>query len=709
VRLGMVSTYPPRRCGSAAYTRELGHALAPEFDVVVCAIDRHDLTYPSEVSAVVREDERDDYRRAARVLAEHAVDAVLVHHDEANVYEADLARELGRLGLPYAVALHRIPDLADPSFAAVVSRAERALVFTETAADTVRRQTGRAVDVVPFAVPSVLWHSRRTSGRRGMRERAAIRPRAALTYVLNDSHAGAPGHGPLLACVGSLGRGRELETTLAAMPAVMAARPGARLLIAGRAQLDGKAYRAQIATMLAERGLLDVVDVVDLYLNPVELATLFARTDIVIAPALSADRSWSATMTAAVTAGCPVVARKHPYAEELLATGAGVIIEPGEPGLVAEAVLGLLDAPERLAAARGAALARGRRLTWSAVANRYATILRGVASVAVEPSAPPARLDSVRLPSAGQTEHWARLAVVGAGLARIPCRQSGARLPLSWLDRSVTSLAAAAADTGSAAAVGWALWGLGAIAGRSAVPLTHEAEAGLPQQLRERARALREMVATLPTSSGLGTAAYAVLGLASDPADPAAATALHRAAVRLDEAWTRAAWRGPAWPWFGDRLGDDGGPRLPQAMIVAGRRLGDEGMLHRGLVSLDWYARRAGLASGSMRLPAAVAEYAADAGALVEALVEAYVAVGAAHYARLAANAFSWFHGGNRYATHVYDAALGSATAVLRSVDAGRRDSDGTLAYLGAFVRLAGAGLLRPQEADFPRRDLAAA
>jgi hypothetical protein len=69
--------------------------------------------------------------------------------------------------------------------------------------------------------------------------------------------------------------------------------------------------------------------------------------------------------------------------------------------------------------------------------------------------------------------------------------------------------------------------------------------------------------------------------------------------------------------------------------------------------------------------------------------------------------AFAWFHGGNRYATAVYDSHLGLATPVLRA-DPGpidRAATDGTLAYLGALVRLIGAGLVRP--AVVPRQELA--
>lgn len=672
MRLGMVSAYPPRRCATATFAADLGRALAPEFDPVVCALDRYTLTYPREVAAVIREDEQDDFVRAARVLAEHAVDVVLLHFDGPGPYLPGLAGELRRLNLPYVVAVHRVPG-TDRTAAAVAAGAERVLVFTDAERDRARAQLGvdaDAVDVVPLPVPTVIWHSRRASGRRGMRERAATRPRPAVTDLLTGL-----GEGPVLA---TFGPGRDLESALAALPAIRQAHPGARLVVVG-----------------ADAAAGDAVVPLDLQLTSVEMSALLARTDVVVAPALPEDRSWSATLTAAVAAGCAVVARRHRYAEELLASGAGVIVEARDPAALADAVTRCL-APEALPHMRAAALSRGRRLTWPAVTNRYARILRAAAArqtVWVAPSTSELRLDRVEVPGPHDTERWARLAVAGAALAAWS-RSTGpiprGRRIVSYVDRAATALAAAAGVPGHGDAAGWALWGLGSVASEPAMAPT----------VRRRARELRDMVAALTLNPPGGRAcvvdACAVLGLAAEP-DLAGvcAEALRRCAARLDQAW-----RGPVWPWFGDRLGDDGGARLPQALIVAGRRLGDDGMVRRGLTSLEWYARRCGLTTGGgvLRLPTAGVERAADAGALVEALVDAYAADRSAHIARLARTAFAWFHGGNRWARPVFDPELGVAGSAL--VADGTPSGDGTLEYLAALLRLIGAGLVRPVGAD---------
>jgi hypothetical protein len=74
--------------------------------------------------------------------------------------------------------------------------------------------------------------------------------------------------------------------------------------------------------------------------------------------------------------------------------------------------------------------------------------------------------------------------------------------------------------------------------------------------------------------------------------------------------------------------------------------------------------------------------------------------------------AFAWFHGGNRYGTAVYDPDLGVAAPVLAAGEGGPMTAggaDGTLAYLGALLRLTGAGLLELPSLEPTRHHLAAA
>jgi hypothetical protein len=142
MRLGVVSAYRPRPDAPAGPSADLVRGLGRRADVVVCAIDRLGLTYPDEVVTLIAEDDPADHRRAARILAEQAVDAVLVCYGEAigrgGPGLVELTDELRDRAIPYLVAVN---DLVDPPalLAELTTHAARTLVFTEEARDRALR------------------------------------------------------------------------------------------------------------------------------------------------------------------------------------------------------------------------------------------------------------------------------------------------------------------------------------------------------------------------------------------------------------------------------------------------------------------------------------------------------------------------------------------------------------------------------------------
>ncbi|MBX6722474.1 MAG: glycosyltransferase, partial [Dactylosporangium sp.] len=171
LRLTVVSTYPPRRCGLASYTTDLRDALAvaaPGWRVEVCAVDRDGLAYGPQVPVVIRQDDPEDYRRAADAIADRGCDLVLIQHEYGifggpdGVYVTNLAARLRERGVPYAVTLHTVLAEPSPGQAGVLrdlcGQAAGVTVFTDTARRLVagRFADPRSVAVVPHGAPEVL-------------------------------------------------------------------------------------------------------------------------------------------------------------------------------------------------------------------------------------------------------------------------------------------------------------------------------------------------------------------------------------------------------------------------------------------------------------------------------------------------------------------------------------------------------------------------
>ena len=142
--------------------------------------------------------------------------------------------------------------------------------------------------------------------------------------------------------------------------------PGSELLVVG----DGPEHAA-LARHVAERGLAARVRFRG-YAPLEELPGLYRSLDALVVPSIETPawvEQFGRVAVEAMASGVPVVASDSGALPEVL-DGAGLLVPPGDPVALAEALARLRDAPgerERLAQA---GLNRARYFSWSAVAER---------------------------------------------------------------------------------------------------------------------------------------------------------------------------------------------------------------------------------------------------------------------------------------------------------------------------------------------------
>jgi glycosyltransferase involved in cell wall biosynthesis len=739
-RLGIVSTYVPRRCGLATYTADLREALGvatDDLESVVVAIDRDGLSYGDEVVAAIRQDHIADYEDAAGRIQAAGIDVVLIQHEYGifggpnGSHVLHLANALTARGIPYLVTLHTLLSTPTPGQAATLtalcSGAAGVTVFTETA----RRMAIRAgiaaahqITVVPHGAPSVLRSSP---------------PATALDPLLRSF-----GDDPVLTTFGLVSAGKGLEDAIGAMAAVVARHPRTRYVIAGAThpevvRLEGEAYRDSLHARVRSLGLTDNVHFVDSFLTPEELSALLRRTTIFVTPYLSPEQICSGALTFAVAAGCPVVSTAYSYAEDLLSTGAGIVVPCHDVSALSDAVCRLLDDPVALAGARSHADARGAGLVWPAVALTAGELVRGVARrspghTAARPgplSVPPLRLDHLErltdefgiiefcrsqepdLTYGYNVDDVSRLAIVAAELLTLgqggPSAERWIRLALRFLRTALDSAGDGAAMHNRMTYggswtdrphpgdhVGRTVWALGVLAGTPAVP---------DPERRDATALLDELTPRVPALSAIGlrSAAYALLGMVRADRTahlPALVSTLDR---RLREHAT-----GAGWYWFEPELTYDNA-RLPQALLAGATVLGDRACAARALTALDWYVDHVGLTRGTLRNVGnrwhrrdddptrwgdAGDEQPIDTAAVVDAVVEAWCYTGSPRYANLAGTAYSWFHGHNRAGAVLYETDTGACHDGLTATTANPNcGAESTLAHQQSLVTLLRTGL----------------
>jgi phosphatidyl-myo-inositol alpha-mannosyltransferase len=182
---------------------------------------------------------------------------------------------------------------------------------------------------------------------------------------------GWPGEGGALGFLGRIDESRKgLEVLLAALPAIVAARPGVRLLVAGPG--DVNEVRGWIP-----RDLRDRVHFLGLVSDETKAAML-RSVDVFVAPNTGGE-SFGIVLLEAMAAGTPVLASDLESFRPVLDDGnAGELFRPEDPADLAAHALRLLGDRARRSEVASAADKVVDRYDWERVAHRVVAVYEAV-------------------------------------------------------------------------------------------------------------------------------------------------------------------------------------------------------------------------------------------------------------------------------------------------------------------------------------------
>ncbi len=360
-----MSTYPPRRCGVAAFTHDLAAATGDR-EIVALHPPGSAAPYPLEVHHRIRRDEPADYLQTARAL-ERCVDVVSIQFASGiwgGEDGASVAEFLEGLRLPAVATLHTIPEHPTTS-----QRETLGLLIEGVATTIVMSQAAAALIASTYGADP---------------KRTEIVPHGVPDLPLVDPETMKPGLGvegrAVLVSFGLLGPGKGYELAIDALPKVVAAHPTALYVIVGATQPDlvrddGEAYRDGLVARVRQLGLQQHVRFEDRFVGRVERTRWLQAADIVVTPYPNLGQTVSSTLACAMGSGRTVVATPYAYARELLADGRGVLVEPGSADAMATALIDLLADHDRRSAIGRLAYDQTRPMVWSAVGAEYQRVL----------------------------------------------------------------------------------------------------------------------------------------------------------------------------------------------------------------------------------------------------------------------------------------------------------------------------------------------
>jgi len=331
-RFAFLSTYPPRRCGIATFTRDLAGSVGNR-EIVAIHWPGDRILYPLEVTGLLQGDNRADYSRAADQVSASGVSVVSIQHEYGLFGGRDgdfILDFLDRIRVPAVATLHTV--LRQPSasqrhvMTRLLERTAAAVVMSQAAARLLRREYGAdssRTRVIPHGVPNLpLVDSDLRKPDFGLEGRSVI-----LSFGLLGP---GKGYEHVIEAMSRVRRNARMRSTWCSGNAPEPHSQRGRGL--SRSAAQGGERPGPARTRPLRRSLR----------RPGRAGPVAPGADVFVTPYPNLDQIVSGTLSYALAAGRPVVSTPFAYASEVLSGGRGVIVEPNSPEALADGLSSLL-------------------------------------------------------------------------------------------------------------------------------------------------------------------------------------------------------------------------------------------------------------------------------------------------------------------------------------------------------------------------------
>ena len=375
-----VSTFYPRKCGIAVFTKDIVDHLdilgefAPSKVIAVNKREPVD-SYEQNVKWQIRQDEETDYAQVANQVNSSNFDVINIQH-EFGIFGGEwgnyILSFLEKVKKPVVTTLHTVQPDFEPEALRVLKEIvfrSKAIVVNGTSAAKILSQYG-----LPTEKICVIQHGC---------------PYVPFTFS-DDVKPSLNLKGRTILCTfGLISRGKGIEYSIQALPSIIAKHPEVLYLIIGETHPEVKMsedenYRKGLTALVEDLGLQDHVKFQNRFLPKSELIKYLQATDVYITPYLGKNQISSGTLIYALGTGRAVVSTPYLHAQEVLADGRGLFCDFKNPSSIADAVNKLLANNNLKRKIEQKAYEYSRSFTWFEVAKKYAEVFKQVIGDEIE-------------------------------------------------------------------------------------------------------------------------------------------------------------------------------------------------------------------------------------------------------------------------------------------------------------------------------------
>lgn len=377
LRIAFISSYIPRKCGIASFTKDLSKAindLNPESLCQIIAIDPDEQRpdYPEEVSWRIERDKPESYLAAADYINQSEAEIVCLQHEYglfSGVYGDQILNLLRALQKPVVTTLHTILENPTP---------QQRIVFSQIA---------ELSDVLIAMLPNAKELLEKTYGFNSDRlvvihHGVTDRPRALKA---GKTQLGWNGRQVLL-MTGLLSPNKGAEYVVEAMAQVIPQFPNTHFVIVGQTHPEiirnfGEAYRQSLVDLANSLAISDHIHFSNHYVSLEALLEHYEACDIYLTPHLDPQQVSSGTLAYALGMGKACISTPYTYAREMLGQNRGILVPFRDSQAIAQAVLALFSNPSEMHALESRAYSLGRTMSWPRCAQRYLNLFRLVTAI----------------------------------------------------------------------------------------------------------------------------------------------------------------------------------------------------------------------------------------------------------------------------------------------------------------------------------------
>ncbi len=369
-----LSTYVPRKCGIATFTRDLTTALRKldhRGKVSIVAMDNDlskDLIYPDEVVSRVRENEWADYLAVAKSVNESREHELVVIQHEYGIFGrndgelvVDFVKEVKK---PVVTTLHTILENPTPRQRKILidlcERSHMVVVMLEAARDMLIEKYGidaSKVTVIHHGVPDFAkMNSEEWKGKLNLSGRV------------------------VMCSINLLSEQKGIEYVVASLPSIIAEVPEVIYLIVGQthpsylAAMGRDIYRERLEKMVVDLELSQHVKFINEYVSLEKLVELVTASDFYITAYLDPQQAASGALAYAIGAGKLCISTPYLYAQEMLGDGRGILVPFRDSLSISRAVCEMIEFPLKRVGYEVKTYDLGRSMIWSNVARQYQDI-----------------------------------------------------------------------------------------------------------------------------------------------------------------------------------------------------------------------------------------------------------------------------------------------------------------------------------------------